>query len=1097
MKRKFLKAISLSILSLGLCAVDSAPVSIDPTDYDEYSTNVTGNDIALYDGTSFLYNTSITEPLVFNYAPGQNESNTCNINFIFDNFSLRTWAEDDYPIQIRNLSKNTINITFYLNGDNEIISGNTALPPIYLYGDGGNGQDGGNINLFFTLVDTSCDKSASLTLGIGYAVQDSVPVIERDGCGGEDKLIDVRETTSGTETLLNVPANPTMYYLFDGWVHNYTEQDLVEAIESTCSYAGHKDYLCPRCSNHVTVELPLAEHIFDENAYTEHTEPDCVSGGYLLKQCSVCEELVEIEMEEPPLGHDYELDTANSIAPSCQEDGVNWYECTRCEDRYSEEVPQLTEHDWVLDGVTEEPTCGGPGYGTYYCSMCGDLKEDIIPNDGYEHTWGDWTVTQESDCKTQTPGLRTRTCIECGETETEEIPPFHASHETIIQEGTCISEEKVAMVCTVCGYYDENRVMDSGLNPENHEGELVLVIDTPSTKTTEGVGHYEWTCCHAHLLNENGVEVIVTICKEDEHEWILNDDAIAIEPTCGSEGYGTYFCNACGLIKEDVIPNDGYEHTWGDWVTTKEADCKAKTNGLRSRTCAVCGGTETEEIDFFFEHDFSFETIQVGTCLKEEKNAAVCQICGYYDEREVENAGYNPNNHEGVKKLVVDEAATTESEGRGHYEWTCCGAKELDERENVIYVTIPKLTKDTSKDILSDIIIGQDQTGEKPTENIQAADALEAASDETLLDIAVVVNQAFDTVANLSSNIVTEEQKQTYVENIQAATESAVIAGSKLDNAALEANSITINLPERALPNFEEILRNFYSIQYDTILGRITSRQNAPISGGVTITGNINYELEAAKYKTAVDCINTTVDHMAGAAGMIRVCSNEKISTLVNDYIEKIGVRSFRDFDKEKADLEFAEKAYEAILVNMQSQTIANLNDSYEKLAKNTTGTALDELKAEYDAQLASCNDIGQFEWLVIEIMRQKYNSVLGDQYVKDIITYDEYKNRLILEGEANLTAFKEIYKDIFYKWALGDDAITYGYIEDYGITLQELTDATIDSVVLKEKAVELSKNPTTGEITVAVVFGTLSLLTAGALVTLEVLKKKKGVVAA
>ena len=1095
MKRKFLKSISLGFLSLGLCAVDPAPVSIDPADYDEYSTNVTGNDIALYDGTSFLYNTSITQSLVFNYAPGPSEPNTCNINFIFNNFSLRTLAEDDYAFHIRNLSKNTINITFYLNGDSEIISGNTALPPIYLYGDGGNGEDSGNINLFFTLVDTSCDKSASLTLGIGYAVQDSVPVIERDGCGGEDKLIDVRETSSGTENLLNVPANPTMYYLFNGWVHNYTEQDVVETIESTCSYAGHKDYLCPRCSNHVIVELPLAEHVFDENAYIEHTEPDCVSGGYLLKQCSVCEELVEIEMEEPPLGHDYELDTANSIAPTCQEDGVNWYECTRCEDRYSEEVPQLTEHDWVLDGVTEEPTCGGPGYGTYYCSMCGDLKEDVIPNDGYEHTWGDWEVTQQPDCSTQTPGSKTRTCIECGETETEEIAPQHALRETPIKEGTCISEEKVAMQCVICGYYDESRVMDSGLNPENHEGELVFVVDTPSTETTEGVGHYEWTCCHAHLLNENDVEVIVTICKEGEHEWILNDDAIITEPTCGREGYGTYFCNICGLTKEAVIPNEDYEHTWGDWEITSQPDCKTQKDGSQKRTCLVCGEVETETI--YFEHIWDRKTLTEPTCITRGSWTMACTVCGYYDPREVEYEDYNQNNHEGVKKLVVDVAATTESEGKGHYEWTCCGAMELDERENIIYVTIPKLSKDTSKDVLSDIIIGQDQAGEKPTENIQATDALESASDETLLDIAVVVNQAFDTVANLSENTTTEEERQAYVESIQAATESAVIAGAKLDNSAEEALSITINLPERALPNLEKVLKNFYSIQYDTILGRRNSQSQSAPFRGVTITGYIDYEVEAEKYRMAVDCINTTVDHMASAAGMIRVCSNEKISTLVNEYIEQIGVRSFRDFNKEEADLEFAAKAYEAILVNMQTQTITNLKNSYDELSKTMKGTELDALKEEYEIQLAACNDISQFEWIVIEIMRQKYNSVLSEQLDKKIITYDEYKAKFIPEGEANLVKFKDIYKAIFYKWALGDDAVNYGYTEDYGITLQELTDATIDSVVLREKPKEIAKGATSAEITVAVVFGTLCLLTAGALVTLEVLKKKKGVVAA
>ena len=181
----------------------------------------------------------------------------------------------------------------------------------------------------------------------------------------------------------------------------------------------------------------------------------------------------------------------------------------------------------------------------------------------------------------------------------------------------------------------------------------------------------------------------------------------------------------------------------------------------------------------------------------------------------------------------------------------------------------------------------------------------------------------------------------------------------------------------------------------------------------------------------------------------------------------------------------------------MQTQTIANLNESYEQLAKNAEGTALDELKEEYEAQLAACKDIGQFEWLVIEIMRQKYNSYFSDQYLKDVITYEEYRAKVIPEGEANLAAFKKIYTDIFYKWALGDDAISYGYTEDYGITLQELTDATISSVVLREKKVEISNTPTTGEVTVAVVFGTLSLLTAGALITLEVLKKKKGVVTA
>lgn len=1088
MKRNLLKSLSVAIFSLGLCAF----VSTDPADYNEYNTNRTGNDIALYDGSTFLYNDSLTQSCVFTYSEGPDNKEINNISFVFDNFSLRTWAEDDWAFRIRNITDKTLNITFYLSGDSEIISGNTALPPIYLEGDY-DGENSGDINLYFTLPDTNCDHSASLTLGVGYATQNSVMAIEREGCRGVERLIDVRETSSGTENLLNVSVSSgSMNYVFDGWVHNYTEDDLRDSHPSTCQEPGSNTYYCPRCQNMVTVEQPLAPHTFEDDAYTEHTSATCTEGGYLVKQCSSCNNMIQVELEEPALGHDwlylegdeyymaptceedgfqtkvcrtcgineteefpalghdYVRDPERSRVPTCTEMGSDCMVCSRCGDEIDEELMEDPDnHDWELVSTIKEPTCKEPGLGTFTCGWCGESQQMEIPNDDIEHTWGEWVVTTQADCSIGKDGEKRRTCTVCGEVETETIWGDHSYVETPLSTSTCTTQGSWAMVCAECGYYDTREVVYEELDPDNHEGEVVLVVDTPSTATTEGRGHLEWTCCHARVLNESGVEEPIIICKEGEHEWIL--DETITEPTCEQEGLGDYRCGVCGLTKRDVIPKS---HLWNEVRFTEP------------------------------------------TCITKGSWGMQCEICKEIDPEMVFYEDYDPENHEGVKKLVVDVAATTESEGRGHYEWSCCGAKELDERENVIYVTIPKLTKETSKDILSDIVVGVTE-GEQPGEKSEAEEALDAASNETLLDIAVIVNQAFDAVANLSENTTTEEEKQAYVESIQAATESAVIAGSKLDNSADEAASITINLPERALPNFEEILRNFYSIQYDTILGRRTGRQNAPTTGGVTITGNIDYELEASKYRAAVDCINTTVDHMAGAAGLIRVCSNEKISTLVNDYIEQIGVRSFREFDKKKADLEFAEKAYEAILVNMQNQTVATLTESYENLSKSAEGTALDALTEEYNTQLAACKDIGQFEWLVVEIMRQKYNTFLNEQYFNNTITYEEYKARFIPEDEVSLVKFKDIYKEIFYKWALGDDAITYGYTEDYGITLQELTDTTIKTVSLKEKPIELSKAPTPAEITVAVVFGTLCLLTAGALVTLEVLKKKKGVVAA
>ena len=1051
--KKLLGVSFLGFLSIGV-AQTSAVFAEDNNTY----SNLIGEINYLENGDTIEYTGTLSDTIeiyiTFNALAVNNE---ININLVIDNFILANIPNNGEAFHIYNSTQYTVNVTFIVSGQNNRIYSGNDMAPIYLEATNGTS---GDINTIWTMGDTSCDTNAELTLGTDNENIQMVSMITRNGCNGTDKLKDCTTEfylPEATDDFDNHDVYP--YETFKLWGntgHVYDEEDIEWYYSDVpCQEEGYWEVDCQKCERTLHYSIPLDDHNWeyaDENDEEGYKAPTCTENGYWDKTCTIC------------------------------------FETER-------EVLQATGHTLpqIPSEYVDEPTCIHSGTAKFICTVCNQpVIQEVEPIED-KHNWGDWEESSAPDCTHS--GVETRTCLDCGETETNELPPRHLiiEDDRIEVSGTCLNRGYFQYTCQLCGeiikdYFDDN--------PYNHEGEKILIVDTPSTAEEEGVGHIEWSCCGAVVLNENtGEPEEVTICKEDEHRWELT--RTITEPNCGREGAGIYTCSICGLTKEDSISNENYYHQWSDWEVLIEADCTSR-DGLEQTTCTICGETLQEVIPcghIFLEDDNPDDNFIEPTCISPAKWTYVCARCNELVEEVIDDE-LNPNNHEGVKKLVVDVAATTETEGRGHYEWTCCGKKENDATGAIVVVTIEKLTKNNSKDLLTDIVIGTTQSGET-AENAVAEEAFDNASEETLLDIAVVVNQAFDAVANLSSNIVTEEQKQSYVENIQAATESAVIAGSKLDNAALEAGSITINLPERALPNFEEILKNFYSIQYDTILGRFTGRQNAPNEGGVTITGNIDYELEAAKYRMAVDCINTTVDHMAGAAGMIRVCSNEKISTLVNDYIEKIGVRSFRDFDKQKADLEFAEKAYEAILVNMQTQTIANLTDSYEKLAKQTTGTALDELKATFDAQLKACNDIGQFEWLVIEIMRQKYNSVLSEQLDKKIISYEDYKAKFIPEGEASLTSFKDIYKDIFYKWALGDDAITYGYTEDYGITLQELTDATISSIVLREKPIELADGPTAGEITVAVVFGTLSLLTAGALVTLEVLKKKKGVVAA
>lgn len=230
---------------------------------------------------------------------------------------------------------------------------------------------------------------------------------------------------------------------------------------------------------------------------------------------------------------------------------------------------------------------------------------------------------------------------------------------------------------------------------------------------------------------------------------------------------------------------------------------------------------------------------------------------------------------------------------------------------------------------------------------------------------------------------------------------------------------------------------------------------------------------------------------MNAAAGMIRECSNEKTVTIVKDYIELIGSRSFRSFDKKKADLEFAENAYNAILNNIREQTLVNLNNNYDNLKSTFSGYALKQLETEYKKQLEICNDMEKFEDFIIRIMKAKFNSVLTNQFDSSIITSEYYNQHFIGDSDDDLESFKIIYKNIFYNWLLGDSANEYGYSNNYGISLQELTNGSISSLSLKNKTYRPEQGVSTGEIIFAVSFFAILISSSVALIFIKRKEKR------
>ena len=77
-----------------------------------------------------------------------------------------------------------------------------------------------------------------------------------------------------------------------------------------------------------------------------------------------------------------------------------------------------TEHTWNDGVITTQPTCTEDGVRTYTCIECGETYTEAIPATG--HTWDNGVVTTPPTYTTS--GVKTFTCTVCGATYTEQTP---------------------------------------------------------------------------------------------------------------------------------------------------------------------------------------------------------------------------------------------------------------------------------------------------------------------------------------------------------------------------------------------------------------------------------------------------------------------------------------------------------------------------------------------------------------------------------------------------------------------------------------------------------------------------------------------------
>ena len=154
------------------------------------------------------------------------------------------------------------------------------------------------------------------------------------------------------------------------------------------------------------------------------------------------------------------------------------------------------------------------------------------------------------------------------------------------------------------------------------------------------------------LMNEWD-EMEVDFCS---HIW--KDGETLLEPTCTEAGKKQKVCENCGKLLEVEIPALGHNyenrvctrcgekepgcenHTFGDWVITKNATCVAE--GSKKRTCTVCGVEEIETIAATGVHTYGeWKVTKQATCTADGTKTKTCTGCGATQTEVIAKLGHN------------------------------------------------------------------------------------------------------------------------------------------------------------------------------------------------------------------------------------------------------------------------------------------------------------------------------------------------------------------------------------------------------------------------------------------------------------------------
>lgn len=473
---------------------------------------------------------------------------------------------------------------------------------------------------------------------------------EHSVCKGKHELGTAEKSKGATCTTAGYTSHkctvPGCNYEEYEWIeplgHEWSKEGTVTQ-EQSCENPEITTYKCertdiwPACKATKQVETkPALGHTWNEGKITK--EATCTETGVKTYTCSRCGGTKTEEI--PKTKHDYEEQIVKPA--TCISTGIANYICKNCGQKIQRKLP-ITDHTRVVKNQ-KEATCGAAGYtGDVYCSVCNKKLESgkTIPKLS-EHTWGEWTITNQPTCKTY--GVKQRRCKVCNELDIETIAK--TDHKWILESttpATCGIGEIQHYKCSVCGK-TKDVTLDNPLGEHSWDNGKVT---KEATCTEDGEKTYTCTVC-----NTTKTEVIPA--TGHQHKEVRN----AKKATCTEDGYtGDTYCTDCNTKLESGTVINKLGHTWDNGVITKEAT--ETEEGVKTYTCKTCGETKTESIPVTSHHWDQGTITKKATCTENGEKTYHCtdEEC---DKTYVETIPATGHQH---TELRNKKAATCEEDG--------------------------------------------------------------------------------------------------------------------------------------------------------------------------------------------------------------------------------------------------------------------------------------------------------------------------------------------------------------------------------------------------------------------------------------------------